>query len=512
MIFVILIYLLLGSYFLPFFQYQIAADGTALMAIANAIKAGDFNNSVNAYWGITSSLLMVPLLFFHWSQPLIPAKITSLLIGAVGLIGFVKLTNKFSLRTEVRIGVLIVAIFMFLYFAFFTISSDLLILTLLIYYLNIVFSKDFGHKLRDGAWCGILAGLLSITKEYFIYFFLLHFSLITGITYFYSAKEIRKKLIKSFLVGILILIVISASWGAILTYKYHSFMFGSRGSFNFKLYSPRFPDYPMFTQGLIKPPDPYGYSAWDEPTLLRFPNEGSVETKTYLEFIKNTINKNLGVLVETYVSYSILVIPVIIITLLYLIYFRNQIKTRDRVLFYSLLTFLIFPLGYIGLNIEARYLWVNNILALLMGGYLLTYLSSRIPSLILRFLFLLLFIFLFFKPPFNFLTHNKYLDHTFYDQSKVLKKIGVVNKNIVSNTNWHQTLYLSVYNQDKYYGLFKPGEKYEDKTQELKSNNIDYYFSWDDDSDLDKFNKDFQKIDQTEISNLRVFKLTNTSF
>lgn len=109
-----------------------------------------------------------------------------------------------------------------------------------------------------------------------------------------------------------------------------------------------------------------------------------------------------------------------------------------------------------------------------------------------------------------FLKNYQNIDHTFFDQSKILKsKFDVSNSKIASNGNFHQTLYISFYNNNKYYGIVKPESEYQQKIGELKKLGIDYYFSWNDDPNLENFRRDFREIKEAnkEITNLKIFDL-----
>lgn len=505
-----LAYLIFGVYFLPFFQFQINADGTAIIAIARALINFDQNGAINAYWGITSSLLLAPFLLLPIQiPPNFIYKISTFPVAIFGLIGFYYLLCRFFLTKLVKIILLIISILLFIYFSFYSVSSDLLIVTLLIWYLVIIFTPNFYKRTWWGIFCGILTGLLVITKEYFLYFFILHFFVVFIILIFKERqKRIRRQVLTFFGIAIALFLLIASIWSVVLFTKYHAFMFGSRGTVNLKLFSPKLSEYPFFTDGLIKPPNKFGYGAWDEPTLLNMQSWSPLESTEYFLFEVNTTLKNIQNLWNIYNSFSILSTPIFLTGIIFLIIRLKKDPDREtRNLLIILTTILLFPLGYITLSVEPRYFWIENILLLLLAGYLLSKIRlGQKPILIILILIVLLS---FAKAPRDYLWHYRNIDHTFYDQSKILKEYGISDKNIASNTNWHQNLYISMYNNNKYYGLVKRSEDYNGHVSELRSNNIDYYLSWDEDPYIDDFRKNFKEINISGISNLRVFDLKN---
>lgn len=502
------IYLVLGVYLLPFFQYQIDGDGTALLSITYALKNAHFYQAINAYWGILSSLLQLPFFLIADFQPIYVIKISQLFIGLLGLTAFFFLGHKFPLKSGIKTIIFLGSIPIFLFFSFVNNDSDLLIVTMLLTYLNLIFSKNFWENYKLSLIVGLIGGLLVLVKEYFFYFFILHFSLLFLLECLKQKKNFWKKLlVKSYLPAIIILILISLVWGFILMGKYNHFMLGSRGVVNLGIFNPWMKDYPMFTQGLIPSPNPDGVSAWDEPTLLSWTSWNPLN-KDYFFFELGLFKKNIQTLVIIYQSYSVFYIPLILISLAYLLSVKKSLL-ENTLFLYSFLTILLMPLGYLTLSIEGRYIWLNYLLGLLLGGYLISKLSERFLKYRGIYLTLtIIFVMIFAKSSVDFLRHNRNQDHTFYDQAKFLKEnFNLANTSVAANKNWHQTLYVSVFNRNQFYGLVSQTGEYEKVVQELKKYNIDYYFLWENEPYLTSFQKNFKELKQSEIQNLHLFYL-----
>lgn len=64
LIFILIIYLILGLFLLNFYQYILNSDGISYISIAQKYMIGDFNNAINGYWGPLFSWLMIPFLYF----------------------------------------------------------------------------------------------------------------------------------------------------------------------------------------------------------------------------------------------------------------------------------------------------------------------------------------------------------------------------------------------------------------------------------------------------------------
>lgn len=125
-----------GIYWIEFYQYQLNPDGVSYLSIAQKYVHGDFADAINGYWGPLYSWLLTPLLAVG-TFPLLAAKIGSLAIGLVTLIGLRFLSYRFEMSEMTRNVLLFAMIPILVAFAFSTITADLLLVGVLVYYLAI---------------------------------------------------------------------------------------------------------------------------------------------------------------------------------------------------------------------------------------------------------------------------------------------------------------------------------------------------------------------------------------
>lgn len=501
-------YLMLGFYILPLYQYQINNDGTALISIANSINSFNLYHSINAYWGLPFSILLAFFLKLPLPHAIFTFKLLNLIISLIGLLSFAWLTNRVIQNSNIKILLKIIAVPIFLYFAFFILSTDLFKLTLFILYLNLISFLNSFNK-RKIFLLGILMGLMALSKEYFLYYLIAHLMLITSIEFLIQKN---KKILFSGLISLFILLFLISSWGIFLQWKYGKFMFGSRGIVNNGLTHPDFQEYPFMYKELFTPPNPYGYSAWDEPTLLELNYWNPLGTQKEQIHQFKILQYNVQLLNKFHVNFSILFYPVIFISLLCSILRWKTTLHNNRIFLYLIITALTFPLGYLAFSIESRYIWINYICGLLLAGILLSKFSSILKKQnhigkALFFILAFLVLFSFAIESLKFLKNYRNIDHTYYDQAKILKRYNIQNANIAANDNWHPTLYISVYTNNKFYGLPKRDAVYSEVVKELKSNDIQYFLVWNGYRFKENFEKDFKKIQIQEISELNVYKI-----
>lgn len=496
------LYIILGIYLVQFFQYQVDTDGTAILSIAYAFKNLDLTGAINAHWGIFPAVIITPFLFFT-ENPILAIKFSQFLIGILAVINFYLLAGRININPKFRNIISLVFIFIVLYFGYSTNTGDLLIVAALLGYLNILLKTNFLKDIRNFIPLRIYSVVLILTKEYFLYFLILHFLIFL---LFNFSNATKKQLLKYFLIFTLILFSITIIWGLVLSYKYKYFMVGSRGSVSLKIFNPRTPEYPIFTEGLIEPINKYGISSWDEPVYLNFKSWSPLEsTESFIYYI-NLVKKNFLALSDVYKSYSVIFLPVYILVLLYNFFLLIN-KKAGRQSLLLLVTTLVFPLGYVALAVEGRYIWINYVLVLLLFFKILgshSFFAKGITGLLIACLLLIIYA----RAPIAYLKNYRYQDHRFYDNAKFLKaNFNIQNKKIATNKFWHESLYTSIYYQNKFYGQVKPGSGYSEVLRELRVQDIDYFFIWEDESYLKNFQNDFKEIKQTEIQNLHLIYL-----
>jgi hypothetical protein len=136
-------------------------DSTAYVSIAKQYLLGNFNNAINEFWSPLYSWLMVPILKFigfSYINGLFAGRIINLFAGMLFFIGLRKLSHRSGLSEWMSILVVITCIPLVLYVTLVHVLADFLMMTILLFYLNVIFRKDYSNKLSNGLLCGLICG------------------------------------------------------------------------------------------------------------------------------------------------------------------------------------------------------------------------------------------------------------------------------------------------------------------------------------------------------------------
>lgn len=515
----LVIYLVVGIYFLPFYVYQINPDGISLINIAKEIRNGQFMEAINAYWGLLLPLLLAPLLFLPL-DPLYVQKIMSVIVGLFTIIGLYILALKVNLRPLFLSLFLICSIPLVIYFSLSVTTTDLLQLTIFIFYLSIVSSENYYKKLLNGFLAGLMGALGYLTKENGFFFFLTHFSLI-NIYYFlcYKYRVAKINLAKTFAVGILTFLFFSSIWIFMLGLKYQQLMIGSRSSYNWSLIGPMTSGHPRFYMGFLTPPTKHSISAWDDPTYPIPPSWSIFDSTETFKFQVAKVWTNIQMSLSTFKSFSFVFIPLTFLLFVYtsLYIFKPKRFPRNVGTISIFIAFVTYSLPYIMTYIDERYLWMDFILLSLLGFILLKKIFSssylkRFPHYFTNSIALIFGIVLASTISYksiNYLKTTMNVDRFFFEQGQLLRnKYGIMNGNLASNDNWNWMLTYTFYTNGRYLGISKQNIDFPTLLEDIKKYNIDYYFVWNNDQLADILSTIFPQLSE-KISGFRIFIVKN---
>ena len=507
---IIIIYFIIGIYLLNYYQYGLNADGISYITITQEYLNGNFADAINGCWSPLFSWLLIPFLHFSSSFQfnVYSTKVLSLIIGALTIIGVKLLISRFEIDKKSEILILFSLIPMILSLLFNIISPDILVTTILIYYLYIIFDSNYPNKKYAGLLCGILGALAYLSKSYALPFFLVHFLLFNLVYYFKGTdKEKQRKILKNLILGLLVFFIISGVWIALISDKYNKLTFGTAGDYNYALVSPQSNGDFVYYCGLIKPPNKFAVSAWEDPSYFKMKSWNILESWNNFKYQIMLILSNTIKIINIFEVASLFSI-IIFITSIIVVLKSNIKKASKNKLIYLITTILIYAGGYSLIFIEPRYLWLINILLLIMGVYLLNLLfeigslKSNIKNILL-----VLLILSFVINPVNALILNLNIGKDSYSLSESLKNTYGVHGNLASNDEWRVSDYIAYYTCSKYYGQTKK-ESYSDLKKELKNNDIDYYFVWGDPTENNNLSHDFKEITDNKIEGLKIYKIT----
>jgi hypothetical protein len=180
--------------------------------------------------------------------------------------------------------------------------------------------------------------------------------------------------------------------------------------------------------------------------------------------------------------------------------------------------------GYVPFHLEPRYIWIVNILLLLMGGYLINVLFQNrfFINNTRRNLLIIFFLLSFMISPLKFIyTESKYnIDRAMHTLSTKLEQYNIQG-NIASNREytasgreflathsaWHKTYRLTYHLNSRYYGQAKENISDKELESELKKYDIDYYFVWGKADNTPHFLTSYEEVTNGEFPDLKIYFL-----
>lgn len=502
---ILILYTSLAIFSIYYHHYIIGADGISYISIADKYLMGDWSNAINGYWSPLYSWLMIPIMSFYYNpydRIYIP-RIVSLIIGFFVIISLSRLSSSFKLDISTERVLLLTSIPMILFYSIFYDTPDVVVLFLLLCYFSLIFNENYPNKWIYGAMCGFFGGMAFLGKTYNFLFFIVHFIFFNYLYYSKDYRFYKKNIKRNLIVGMVVFLTISGLWIGTISSEYDKLTIGTATEYNHAITGPEYPDHPVYFVGLIKPPNPSATSTWEEPSLVKLDDWSPFESKEYFEFQLRLIQDNIirSIIIVEY--YSILSLVIIIISLY--LYFESKMKQSfNNRLNYIILTLFIYSSGYLLIHIQDRYLWPIIILLMFCGFYLVSNLhDNEIISLKLKKIFLIILMFSFiFSPAYElFIYPNS--DNNDYKLSKTLEMDYNIRGKIASNKNWGNTLAISYFLKSQYYGLPLNTDNYTEMEKELNIHNINYYFVWDNSTNLKL--KNYREITKGEISGLKIY-------
>jgi hypothetical protein len=334
----------------PFYRWQFSPDDISYLTIARAYATGHWWEAINGYWGVLWCWLLTPLIAAGVPDA-VAAPVLMIAIGAGLLWGTDRLVGVLGI--ERRLPWMLVAVVVILGMVFERCGPDLLLATILVHYFGLVF-RDSGDDHISGWRLGVLGGLAYLTKSYGFYFFGLH---ITAMTVLWSVRHRRLEW-RRWAQAMAVFAAISSVWIGVLSVKYGQFTIARNGEENIRKTGPDSTGY-FPIKFLQPPPSPLAVSAWQDPPVnLYQPWSRFGSARSMKHQIKMTWRnvKDLARLLNlaTWLWGSIL-----------LAYVFNGARAGQPVRWvFVATTFLLYPVGYMLVVVQDRYLWALHLLLL----------------------------------------------------------------------------------------------------------------------------------------------------
>lgn len=508
-----------------FYYERVTGDATLYISIAEKYVRGDFANAINGYWGPLLSWLLIPFLYLN-STPAFAINALNLIFGVLTITGVWMLSLRFEINEKIR-SMLLLPLVPILLFVSLIEPMDFLLLCVLVYYLFVVFGKDYPDRLSSAVISGILGAFAYFSKPYGMPFFLAHFILINICHYFRNAsRKQRKNVLRNSLTGLVVFLLISGVWIGLISHKYGRLMFSNMGRGVFASLSPG-SDHetlekgdPIFFEGFFEPPNETAFVIYEDPSYARKKTWSPLESRSSFEYFISNISKNVIAGLQIYESYSRLSIAIIIGFILLIFAQPSHHRLSRSELVYPLLTIMLYTGGYVPFHFEARYLWIVNILLLLMGGKLLQELFEQdfFKKNALKNILMLFFIASFMLTPLksaigifgnNINERMHALGIELSDRYDIKGNIASNRKKVCVSTHdaWHQTFRLAYWLKSRYFGQAGENISDEELENEMKKYDIDYYFFWGDSKDAPEFLARYREITGGAVPDLKIYSL-----
>ncbi len=353
----VLLMILFAALF-PFYQYILDIDAIGYITVARHYAAGEWKHAVNGYWSPLNSWIMLPLLKMGFNDVLC-FKIANVFFGIGVLYQTDKMLHRFVFTAKLTTWILLTVMVMVLYYASVQLAADLLFVWLFLLYVNVILKDDLDKSVLTNIYAGFIAAIAFFSKTYGGVFFIIHFTFI----HFVWFPFIKKKgwhLLK-YMAGLMAFLPLILLWMFVLWNKYHIITFGYSGKLNWSwVLKAGQPDYTAF---FYLPPYEAATSRWVDPFYSQAKTYTPFQSKEMLfRGVKmigfNIKNSFIAVMWISFLS------PVVLVGLL--------VKRNRNSLIHSVVAVIVlFPLVYLLIFIEERYLWPVSVLLLIASCYYL---------------------------------------------------------------------------------------------------------------------------------------------
>ena len=504
---------------------RMTADSTLYINIAEKYMRGEYGNAINGYWSPLVSWMLIPLLYFG-SSHVFAINALHLIVGGLSLTGVLLLSYRFEITEKIRGAILISMLPILLLFSIVEIF-DYLILCILVFYFGIIFNNQYHEKLYNGILCGVLGALAYLTKSYAFYFFIVHFLVLNTAHFIRSAeKEERIKVVKNAVVGMLLFALISGAWVTQISDKYGHLTFSNHKKTALGLLGPGTRGegfefgWPIFYKGFYAPPNETAVSVWEDPSYIEITPWSPWSSLSDIKYFIKHIITNIFDGLKIFESFSRLSSAIVLgYILLFLVQpFSRKVLRGD--MFYSLFSIILYSGGYAMFHFEARYMWIANVLLLLMGGHLVTlmtrndFFKSKARTNILIVIFALSFML---TPLKSYSQAGKdSINKNMHLLSMELKDKYNISGNLASNREWehaaihdawHKTFRIAYWLDSRYYGQASKDSTGPELQSEFEKYNMDYYMFWGEPDGTFEFLSQFKEVTGGEIPGLNIYSL-----
>jgi len=355
------------AFLYPACQYYIDPDGTAYLTISQRYANGDFNKAINGYWSPWSCWLTA--LGIKAGMEAIPASILVNTLAGVGVLG---VTQSFFIKMQVQRRLqwwLNTSLAVFLCYAVYIQTfADLWEVFLLLGSLRIMLAD--GYVRRPALWVlnGMVGALAYFAKAYAFPFFILN----TLCCSYYLCRAGEQKLsyahwLKMSIAPIAVMIACGSPWIYAMHDKYGIWTTSTAGKLNTSWYLVGHPYWNDNIRVLLPPVYPDSPYYWEDPYVVNGDTPQFWSSFKLFALQIARVGLNLWKLAKSMLQLSpaFVVVWLLAIAAFFRAAYRQVYKGKERMV---VLSFLLFPLGFLLINYEPRYIWYMLPLSMVLGA------------------------------------------------------------------------------------------------------------------------------------------------
>ncbi|WP_276133543.1 hypothetical protein [Polluticoccus soli] len=493
----------------PYYQYFVDPDATAYLTISRRYAADDFARAVNGYWSPWSCWLTA--LGIKTGLAAFPAAIIANALGALCFL-FVShsLFILFAIERRLQWALNSALAGFLLYATFKQTFDDLWECVFLLTSLRVMLSAGYLHRPRLWVLNGVIGVLAYFAKAYAFPFFILN---TVCCSYFLSRLEDEKGngWIKASVFPVVVMIVCSSWWIYLLYNKYGIITTSTAGTLNTSWY---LVGHPLWADGIkaLVPPiyhdSPY---YWEDPYLVNgdTPHFWNGLRLFLLQIVKAGFNllkmvKSMGEISAFMLATWILAWGVLFASRLRMVF--------DRKLRVLTLSFLLFPLGFVLINFEARYIWYMLPLSMVLGALAIQRFRENMGGYakIVAAVFALSYLV---WPIWDMkgMANEGRTEHQTAKKLKALNVNGSFTANVVYGPQMPAVARLAYFSGCRYYNMPHSDVPKQQLLQEMRRYRVKYYFHYQPNIDgndfqfRDEAGVPFPEVSQGRLSGLKVF-------
>jgi len=481
---------------LPRVRYQINPDGISYLAIAERYLTGDLGAALNAYWGPLFSWLLTPFLALG-IEPLLACKVLTFAVGMPTLFGGWILSERYTRVLVIRAVITAALVPMILVWAASLVTPDILVVCCLTYYAY--FISDATMSRRPVFLAALFGALAYLAKSYAFVFIPIHLATVAVGRWIWAQDESRRKeVLQRAALGVAAFLALTLPWVAAISIKSGRPTFGTAGAYNLAVAGLTSGSEGTQSHGVDAPGlralDEGAFSAWENPSFgssLNGPSPASFRRLVVL------MKANVPVVLKYLQEASPLALFIVAASIL--ISLRWRTSPESRLVAGTVASGALYTLGYSFIWVEPRYLWILEILLLMIAGVLVDWLRRWWKLSALTTCFIATIIAGSFLPkPLAQLPRLAYAGRVTTEMAKSLAQEGVDlrNRRLASDTYWDHSLHVGYFLRARYFGVV-PSEDPEAARRELDEFKIDTFFVWGDRAAAQRYLTGFREVPVT---------------